>query len=104
MQTGDTIIACSGGQISILVGVENYYLASADIATLLVYGKEVPLYLDTGVIDADSSAFQHPGKKGIVFAIMGEAWLVPKEAFVDVARGAIAETEMLPIVWRGPVS
>jgi len=104
MQTGDTITACSGGQVSILVGVENYYLASADITALLVYGKEVPLYMSTGAIDAESSAYQHPGKKGIVFTIMGEACLVPIDLFEDVARGAIAETEMLPIEWRCPVS
>ncbi|MEI6293783.1 MAG: hypothetical protein WCP36_08865 [Methanomicrobiales archaeon] len=102
MQTNDSICACSGGQVSIHVGTESYYLTSAGIASLLVYGKEVPLYQDNGIIDAEASAFQHPGKKGIIITILEEAWLVPRNTFEAIARGALAETVMQPIEWRGP--
>jgi hypothetical protein len=103
MQTSDSICACSGGQVSIHVGT-GYYLASSDIVALLVYGKEVPVYRYSGIIDAGASAFQHPGKKGIIISILDEAWLVPKNTFEAVARGALAETEMQPIEWRGAAS
>jgi hypothetical protein len=104
MYDNNSICACSGGQIGIHAGTERYYLTAAGITSLLVYGKEVPLYQDSGFIDAEASAFQHPGKKGIIISVLQEAWLVPREHFEAIARGALAEIRMQPIQWRGPVS
>jgi len=101
MQTNDMIVALSGGRVGIDAGTERFYLIPDDIAMLLVFGKEVPLYQESGIIDAEASAFQHPHKKGIVISILEEVWLIPRETFIGLAHGTVPESIMEPMEWRG---
>jgi len=98
-----TLYACSDGQICIRAGVDRYFLASGDVRALLFYGGRIPVYQGYGVIDAEASVYIHPGRKGIVISLMGCSWLVPRETFKQLARGALAETRMQPISCGGPV-
>ena len=104
MQTCHTIFTGSGGWKCIRAGTVSYRPASYSIVNHRINGTGVTRYQDNGIIDAGAPAFRHPGRKGIIITILGEAWQVTGTAVEAVARGTIAETEMRPIEWRGPVS
>ena len=97
MHKNNTICACSGGQIRIHTPVEKYYLSPIEIRSLLVFGNEVPLHQVDRLIDPDAVVFVHRGGKGIVISTPDNAWLVPRDAFELIARGAISEARMQPI-------
>jgi hypothetical protein len=104
MQSENNICACSGGHIKINTGTERYYLSPDEIRTLLVFGNGVPLCQESGIIDAEATAFLHPGGLGIVIAVPGNTWLVPRDCFTGIARGALAEARMQPVPWTGAFS
>ena len=103
MQTRDSVCAWSGGRIRISSIAGTFYLAPADIVTLLVYRKEVPLRLENGIEDVEASVFQHPGNNGVVISVLKNAWLVPRENIAALASGAITECGMERIPYRGPL-
>jgi hypothetical protein len=95
------MFACNGGQIGIRTGTGSYYLTSADIVSLLVERKEVPLRLGHGDADVEASVFQHPHNLGVVISVLDNAWLVPRETIAALFRGEISGCGMERIAYRG---
>ncbi len=71
MQTNDTIDSWSGGRVGIRTGTVSYYLASSGIVTIPANGMAVQVsHCQDPGIDAGASSFRHPGKKGILIAVL----------------------------------
>lgn len=104
MQTCHTIFTGSGGWKCIRAGTVSYRPASYGVVNHRINGTGVPRCHDNGIASTGTPAFRHPGRKGIIITILREAWLVPGTAVEAVARGAMAETGMQQVEWRGPVS
>jgi hypothetical protein len=79
----------SGGNLIITAGRRRFLLPYYAIQDILSYGKEVPLHILGGMIDAELKVTPHLQNHTVFFILQGQIYSTRWSDFSEVAQGIV---------------
>lgn len=86
----------------IVAGSERYRVSHSAIHDLLCHSHDIPLFLPSGVLDAESKASPHPTSRTVFFILSGRVYSVQWSDLAEVARGDVQYARLVFALGGGP--